>query len=78
MKRISITFYDEVCEQLEQKARDKNISLAHYVRQLVELGLKVEAYSEEPKSTESSLDKSVHQLKEELQKMGSKRLTRGL
>jgi hypothetical protein len=42
MPRISITFYKDVFNQLQGNATQKQISIAHYVRDLVDIGLRVE------------------------------------
>jgi hypothetical protein len=42
MIRISITFYDEVHEKLKDGANKKNVSLAQHIRELVEIGSRVE------------------------------------
>ena len=48
MERLSISFYPELYETLAERAKSKRLSLAQYVRQLVEAGLKSEAQAEEP------------------------------
>ena len=43
MNRINVTFYDETYEKLEQRMKNKSIkSIAHCIRELVDLGLKIE------------------------------------
>ncbi|CAN5423874.1 hypothetical protein BH10PSE19_BH10PSE19_16320 [soil metagenome] len=42
MNRISITFNDESYAKLQTQAEKKKISLAKYVRELVDIGLQVE------------------------------------
>lgn len=68
MKRISITFYDELVDLLESNAKEKNISLAQYVRKLVEVGLKVETYSNQQNETQNSIEDQFENLKLDLQK----------
>lgn len=48
MERTSITFDDEIWYQLQQRAvKNGGQSIAQCVRELVDLGLKVEAHAEE-------------------------------
>jgi hypothetical protein len=42
MPRLSITFYNDIFNQLQEKAVQKHIPIAHYVRDLVTIGLRVE------------------------------------
>lgn len=48
MERTTITFYDETYQQLKIRAqKNGNQSIAHCVRELVELGLKIEKAASE-------------------------------
>jgi len=43
MNRMSITFYEEIAEKLEKRKEEKGLSsIAQCVRELVDLGLKIE------------------------------------
>jgi hypothetical protein len=42
MPRLSITFYNDIFNQLQGEAVQNHISIAHYVRDLVTIGLRVE------------------------------------
>ncbi len=42
MPRITITFYTDLFNQLQENATQKQIPVAHYVRDLVDIGLQVE------------------------------------
>jgi hypothetical protein len=42
MPRLTITFYTDVFNQLQEKAARKQIPIAHYARALVDIGLRVE------------------------------------
>jgi metal-responsive CopG/Arc/MetJ family transcriptional regulator len=43
MNRINVTFYDETIEKLEERMKiNGGKSIAHCIRELVDLGLKVE------------------------------------
>lgn len=47
MKRINVTLYDEVYENLEERAnKNGSKSISQQIRELVDLGLKVEAAAE--------------------------------
>lgn len=49
MKRINVTFYDEIFEKLSQRAqKNHSKSVAHQVRELVDLGLRVEDSANQP------------------------------
>lgn len=48
MKRINVTFYDETYEHLEARAKKNGSkSIAEQIRDLVDLGLKVEAAAQQ-------------------------------
>lgn len=49
MKSITINFYPEIYENLKKHAEDKKISINQYVRSLVDLGLRIEEMSGQPK-----------------------------
>lgn len=72
MKRLSITFYDETHDKLETNAKTKHLSLAEYVRQLVETGLKVEALSNESKAEENPMMDLLNTLRAEQQAWAKK------
>ncbi|MHB1949842.1 MAG: hypothetical protein ACYCQI_17225 [Gammaproteobacteria bacterium] len=43
MKRINVTFYDEIYEGLEERTKEKKCdSIAQSIRELVDLGMRVE------------------------------------
>lgn len=42
MRRITVTFPDDDFEALQRQAAKKSISLAHYLRELVDIGRQVE------------------------------------
>lgn len=57
MKRINVTFYDEIYEKIAARAeKNRSKSIAEQVRELVELGLKIEAVSESQSTESQSLD----------------------
>lgn len=56
MKRISISFYDDIYKKLDERKKEEGLSsVAQCVRELVDLGLKIESASKEnePKNNES-------------------------
>lgn len=61
MKRLNVNFYDEIYEHLEIRAKkNRSKSIAQQVRELVDLGLKVEAAAQ--KSGDGSADDSSEKL----------------
>ena len=57
MKRITITLYPEVYEKLEARAKTKGIpSTSQCIRELVELGLRIEEASANPQPNEDEID----------------------
>jgi hypothetical protein len=50
MKQICITFDDELQEKLRRNAKEKNTKLGQYIRNLVDLGLRVEEMSAQKKA----------------------------
>jgi hypothetical protein len=68
MKRISIGFYDEVCDQLEQIRKEDGLStLAQCVREMVDLAIRIRTASK--KSTEKMADDPVIAAVNELKKL---------
>ncbi len=66
MKRITVTFYDEINVQLEERAKKNGLdSVSQCVRELVELGLKIEAAAEKSveQTDENDIKKSLDELK---------------
>ncbi len=66
MKRITVTFYDEINAQLEERAKRNGLdSVSQCVRELVELGLRVEAAAEksETENEEDETKKLLDELK---------------
>lgn len=56
MERITIGFYPEIYEKLEERAKQKNLKVSQYVRQLVDLGLRIEEMSEQKSDNNTSTD----------------------
>src|SRR5687767_14866146 len=56
MERITISFYEEIYEKITQRAQMKRMRVASYVRQLVELGLRIEEMSEQKQSDNTRPD----------------------
>jgi hypothetical protein len=66
MKRISVGFYDEVCEQLEQIRKEDGLStLAQCVREMVDLGIRIKAASKNSieKNTDEPIITAINELK---------------
>jgi hypothetical protein len=66
MKRLNISFYDEIYEKLVARAEtSKEKSIAQGVRELVDLGLKLEeaAKQTDAKETENDSEKIIEMLK---------------
>lgn len=62
MERISIGFYPEIYTKLEKRADQKKLKLAQYIRQLVELGLRIEEMSEQKegdKTDQNPIEKAL-------------------
>ena len=85
MQRISISFFEETYQIISERAEQKKLSIANYIRNLVELGLKVEDMSSENSSSEeeSPIQKDLNILKKLLKKnliaeLESRMLTRYL
>lgn len=75
MKRISVSFYDEIYEQLEAHCKKINgTSIAQCVRELVDLGLKVEAAKEEKDEQPNDL-KALQTMVDKLKKMVEQNLS---
>src|SRR6056297_3457610 len=65
MKRVSITFYDEIMNKLEARMQAKGMqSIAQCVRELVDLGLKIEAAAKEKPDDKPKESEEVLLLKE--------------
>ena len=47
MARFCITLPDEIHEKLKSGAKKQHISIAHYIRKLVEMGMELEALTDE-------------------------------
>ena len=57
MKRINVTFYDETIELLEKRAEENGgESVAHQIRELVDLALKVEEAARKNNGGDSDLN----------------------
>lgn len=57
MNRITVTFYDEVIEKLENRITKKGTkSIAHCIRELVDFGLKIEDAAERNESKSGNDD----------------------
>lgn len=66
MKRITVTIYDEINEKLEARTKKNGLeSVSQCVRELVELGLRIEAAAEKSgeQNDENDLKKSLGELK---------------
>src|ERR1700733_3180230 len=66
MKRISIGFYDEVCEQLKEIMKEEGLpTLAQCIRELVDLALRIKnsAKNSNAKNDETNLLNAVSELK---------------
>ena len=66
MKRITISFYEEIYDKLEARMqKNESASIAQSVRELVDLGLRIEeaAAIDEEKNDENSVEKSILELK---------------
>jgi hypothetical protein len=71
MERITVSFSGETYEKIAKRADTKQMKVAAYVRQLVELGLRIEEMSEQKSSenqTKDPLEKSLQLLQKLLQK----------
>jgi len=69
MERITVSFHDELYKTLEKNSEQKKIALAKYVRDLVEIGLRIEemtAESDEKKSGLNGLDAIKKMLESDL------------
>lgn len=74
MKRITVTFYDEINVQLEERAQKNGLdSVSQCVRELVELGLRVEAAAE--KSVVENEENETKKLLDELKSHMKNNLT---
>lgn len=62
MKQICITFDDELQEKLRRNAKDKNMKLGQYIRNLVDLGLRVEEMSAQKKTGDDKPDPLISEL----------------
>ncbi len=82
MNRISVTFYDKIYEKLEARMKENGAkSVAHCVRELVDLGLKVEAAAKKnnEKSSEDPFEKVINMMENNLKwSLESRLLTRYL
>ncbi len=54
MPRICITFHQEMLHQLHMKAKHKKITVSQYIRELIEIGLKIEEMAEQKEVNGSS------------------------
>lgn len=71
MNRINVTFYDETIEKLQDRMKKNGEkSLANCVRELVDLGLKVEAAANKSgdKNGEFDIQKALTDLQEKMRK----------
>jgi hypothetical protein len=67
MNRISITFYEEVFSKLQKYADEKKISIAQFVREMVDIGLRVQEISNK-NDQENKKDMVLEKL-DEMQKL---------
>jgi hypothetical protein len=57
MKRTTVTFYDEIYQNLESRAQEKGLqSIAQCVRELVDLGMKIEKAAFKSNEKEEGMD----------------------
>ncbi|HEX4045629.1 MAG TPA: hypothetical protein VHZ76_08190 [Gammaproteobacteria bacterium] len=66
MKRLSISFDDKTYGKLEEKVQGRGIkSVAQYVRELVDLGLRIEEArsNNEGNQEENKIEKLLHEIK---------------
>ncbi len=69
MKRINVTLFDETYEKLEVRMKNNGEkSIAHSIRELVDLGLKIEAAAEKNNENtgENDFEKLLEMLKRNL------------
>jgi hypothetical protein len=72
--RINVTFYDETYEKLEERMTTNKVkSIAHCIRELVDLGLKVEESAR--KNTEDQEENNVVTMLIDLKKQMKSNLT---
>jgi hypothetical protein len=62
MTRLSISFYIDVSNKLHENAAHKQISIAHYVRDLVDIGLRVEEAAAQKKYGDNNHRSEVDEL----------------
>lgn len=75
MKRITITFYPEIMEQLEKRVEEKKLqTVSQCIRELVELGLKIEAAASQ-KTNENDFDNEEVLLLNDIKKLLKHNLT---
>lgn len=68
MRRISVSFYDEIYEKMEKRSSKKNLaSVAQSIRELVDLGLKVEEAATD--SSEDNEENSLSALLSEIKNL---------
>jgi hypothetical protein len=60
MRRINVSFYDEVLEDLEERTKEKKSgSLAQSIRELVDLGRKIEKTAAEHHQNDELSDQNI-------------------
>jgi len=61
MQRVTISFPEETLKDLEKNAANRGLSLAHYLRELVELGLRLEGVESQLPTpiSQASLEKTA-------------------
>lgn len=65
MNRISITFYEEIMDKLEERKQKKGLSsIAQCVRELVELGLKIEEAASNKNGEEDTINEELQAINE--------------
>jgi 3'-phosphoadenosine 5'-phosphosulfate sulfotransferase len=65
MNRITVTFYDEIIEKLELRTKGKGVkSISHCIRELVDLGFKVEEAAEKNSNKTNKVDEIIDSLSE--------------
>jgi len=64
MRRITVNFSDSYFNHLQESARDKGISLAHYARGLIDFGRQVEEATAQSTALDGAKNKAVPKLDE--------------
>src|SRR5690242_7472308 len=75
MEQITVRFYEETYNKLSEFAQKKKMELAPYIRQLVELGLRIEEMSEQKTEGDNNSDNAIENTLHLHQKLLEKDLT---